>query len=347
MESFKETTNKPIIIAEAGVNHNGSLENAFKLVDIAVEAGVNYVKFQTFRSEKLVSVSAKTANYQKLNCMADSQLEMLKKLELQFEDFSKLKAYCLEKGIGFLSTPFDSESLEFLVELGIDFIKVPSGEITDYPLLQEIAKTKLPVVISTGMSYLHEIKEAVELFLNKGYEREMIRLLHCNTQYPTPYADVNLLAMKEMEKIFGIRTGYSDHTQGIEVSLAAAALGACIIEKHFTIDRNMDGPDHKASLEPQELKELVKSIRNINLALGSTLKTVTDSEKENLNAARKSIVALREIKTGDFFSEKNLTVRRPGFGLSPMKWKEIIGKKASRDIKEGDLIEPSDLIVSL
>lgn len=329
---------KVIIIAEAGVNHNGSLENAKKMVDVAKEAKVDYVKFQTFVSGKLVSVNAKMAEYQEQNIgKAESQLAMLKKLELSQKDFLELKKYCEEKKIGFLSTPFDLDSIEFLTDLGMDFFKIPSGEITNYPYLVKIARTGLDVVMSTGMCEMGEIEQAVEVLRKNGTKN--ISLLHCNTEYPTPYEDVNLKAMDTLAEIFQVPVGYSDHTQGIEVPIAAVARGAVVIEKHFTLDKNMEGPDHKASLEPKELQEMVKAIRNIEKALGSGEKKPSRSEKKNIAVARKSIVASKNIKKGEIFTEDNLAVKRPGDGISPMLWGEVIGKAAKRDFEPEEKIE--------
>lgn len=327
-----------IIIAEAGVNHNGSFETAKQMVDVAKAAGVDYIKFQTFVSEKLVSVNAKMAEYQEQNTgKKESQLSMLKKLELSQEEFEELKAYCEEKEIGFLSTPFDLESIEFLNNLRMDFFKIPSGEITNYPYLVKIARTGTDVVMSTGMCEMEEIEQAVEVLRKNGTKN--ISLLHCNTEYPTPYEDVNLKAMDTLAKTFQVPVGYSDHTQGIEVPIAAVARGAVVIEKHFTLDKNMEGPDHKASLEPKELQEMVKAIRNIEKVLGSGEKKPSGSEKKNIAVARKSIVALKTIKKGEVFTENNLTVKRPGDGISPMLWEEIIGKAAKRDFEAEEKIE--------
>lgn len=326
------------IIAEAGVNHNGSMELARKMVEKAKWAGADCIKFQTFISKNLVSHNAKKAEYQKQNTgNDDSQLQMLQKLELSFENFRELKDYCQEVGIDFLSTPFDFESLDFLNELGVPFWKIPSGEVTNYPYLVRIAKTKRPVVMSTGMCDLEEIEAAIEVLKDNGTED--LQLLHCNTEYPTPFEDVNLYAMKNMEEHFGYKTGYSDHTKGIEVPIAAAASGACIVEKHFTLDKTMDGPDHVASLDPIELKEMVSAIRNIEQALGAKEKIVTPSEKKNREIARKSIVAGRAILKGEKFTEENLTVKRPGNGISPMRWNEVLGKEAIKDFNEDELIE--------
>lgn len=322
------TLNRPIIIAEAGVNHNGSLQTALKMVDAAADANVDYIKFQTFKAERLVTAESRTASYQKNNCDADSQLEMLRRLELGFDDFRTIHDYCAERNIGFLSTPFDAESIAFLASLDMDFFKVPSGEITNLPYLRMVAATGIPPVISTGMSTVAEIEAALEVFFMAGHSRDGIILLHCNTEYPTPFSDVNLRAMRNMAETFGVPAGYSDHTPGIEIPIAATALGACLIEKHFTLDRSMPGPDHVASLQPDELAAMVSAIHNVAAALGSPLKRVSDSERKNIPVARKSIVAASEINAGELFSEKNLTVKRPGSGISPMRWDEIIGRPA-------------------
>ena len=325
------------IIAEAGVNHNGSFDLACKLVDAAKEAGVDCIKFQTFKSENLVSRTAQKAEYQKETTGDSSQRDMLKKLELSFSDFSRLKAYCEKKEICFLSTPFDFDSIDFLNSIDMPFWKIPSGEVTNLPYLLALAKTGKPVVMSTGMCTLQEIREAIDVLNENGIKE--IKLLHCNTEYPTPFEDVNLKAMETIRKEFHLEVGYSDHTKGIEVPVAAVALGATIIEKHFTLDRNMEGPDHKASLEPQELAEMVKCIRNIEKAIGTGEKTPSPSEKKNIAVARKSIVAKTKIKTGDVFTEQNITAKRPGTGLSPMKWFDVLGKTALRDFEEDELIE--------
>ena len=329
---------QPIIIAEAGVNHNGSLERAFKMIDAAADAGVDYVKFQTFKADSLVSKDSKTAEYQKANCNADSQLQMLRDLELPFDAFRKLSEYCNERGIGFLSTPFDFQSIDFLASLDMDFMKVPSGEITNLPYLEKIAATRIPVIMSTGMSTLGEVEDALDIFYRNGYSHNDIILLHCNTEYPTPYEDVNLLAMVTMRNAFEVATGYSDHTKGIEVPVAATALGAVVIEKHFTLSRQLPGPDHAASLEPNELHDMVNAIRNTAEALGSPEKRVSPSERKNRDVARKSIVAARPIAAGEKFTEENITVKRPGSGLSPMLWHAVIGSTASRSFLPDDPI---------
>ena len=326
------------IIAEAGVNHNGSLELAKQLVDKAKEAGVDCVKFQTFIAKNIVSKNAAKAEYQKKQTEnLESQHEMLKKLELSFDEFIELKNYCLEKEIEFLSTAFDFESIDFLSELGMRIWKIPSGEITNLPYLIKIAKLKSKVILSTGMSTIDEINDAVNV-LNENGASEII-ILHCTTEYPTPYEDVNLRAMLTIKEKFGVNVGYSDHTMGMEVPIAAVALGATVIEKHFTLDRNMQGPDHKASLEPNELKNMVDAIRHIEKALGNGVKQVAESEKKNLAIARKSIIAKKNIKKGEILSEDNLTVKRPGDGISPMRWFEVIGAVSIRDFERDELIE--------
>ena len=325
------------IIAEAGVNHNGSFELACKLVDAAKKSGVDCIKFQTFKSDNLVSKNAKKAEYQKNMTGDGSQLEMLKKLELSYEEFSSLKQYCDKVGICFLSTPFDYDSIDFLNALDIPFWKVPSGEVTNYPYLVALAKTGKPVVMSTGMCEMDEIVAAIEVLRGNGTKD--IKLLHCNTEYPTPFEDVNLRAMQTMRDTFGLEVGYSDHTPSIEVPIAAVAMGATIIEKHFTLDRNMEGPDHKASLEPDELAAMVRAIRNVEQAMGSGIKEPSKSEKKNISIARKSIVASKSIKKGEILTEENLTAKRPGSGISPMRWPEVVGTNAIRDFEEDELIE--------
>lgn len=328
---------RTVIIAEAGVNHNGSLEIAKKLIDAASRAGANYVKFQTFDPKKIVTRSAEMAGYQKENLGRDeSQEEMLEKIALKQEDFISLAEYCKEVGIGFLSTPFDIESIYFLNNLQ-SIWKVPSGEITNYPYLLEIAKTGKEVILSTGMSTLDEVEDAVGVLKSNGTCK--ITLLHCTTEYPAPFADVNLRAMNTLKDKFGLETGYSDHTKGIEIPVAAVAMGATVIEKHFTLDRNMEGPDHKASLEPQELCDLVRCIRNVEMAMGSGKKEPAPSEMKNIAVVRKSIVAAHSIKKGEILSEENLTTKRPGNGMNPMLWTQVIGKPANRDYQEDELIE--------
>ena len=325
------------IIAEAGVNHNGSFDLACKLVDAAKKAGADCIKFQTFKAEKLVSHSAQKAEYQKKNTDEGSQQDMLKKLELSFEEFKKLKVYCDHVGIAFLSTPFDPDSIAFLATIDMPFWKIPSGEVTNYPYLVALAKTKKPIVMSTGMCTIEEIRKAVEVLKANGAEN--IKLLHCNTEYPTPFADVNLRAMEHLRREFNVTVGYSDHTKGIEVPIAATALGAEIVEKHFTLDKNMEGPDHKASLEPTELAQMVTAIRNIEQALGNGVKEPSASEIKNKPIARKSIIAQKAIQKGEVLTVDNLTVKRPGEGISPMLWESVIGTKAVRDFAVDELIE--------
>lgn len=324
------------IIAEAGVNHNGSFELACKMVDEAKKAGVDCIKFQTFKAEKLVSHSAKKAEYQKRETGDSSQQDMLKQLELSFEEFTKLKAYCDQVGIAFLSTPFDFESLDFLNTIDMPFWKIPSGEVTNYPYLVALAKTRKPIVMSTGMCTMEEIAAAVDVLKKNGAPE--IKLLQCTTEYPTPIEEVNLKAMKHIAETFGLEVGYSDHTKGIEITVAAAAFGATIIEKHFTLDRNMEGPDHKASVEPNELARMVNSIRNIEKALGDGIKRPTLSEQKNMPIARKSIVAQKPIKKGEIFTADNLTVKRPAEGISPMQWEMVLGQTATRDFAPDEMI---------
>lgn len=329
---------KTFIIAEAGDNHNGNFNLAIKLIDKAVEAGADCVKFQTFVTEEVISRLAEKAEYQKEATGSDeSQYEMVKKLELSFEQFRQLKQYAEEKGILFLSTPFDIPSVEFLDSIQVSCFKIPSGEITNYPYLVKIAKTGKDIIMSTGMAELEEIDAAVSVLKENGAGE--ISLLHCNTEYPTPMEDVNLRAMLTLKEKYAVRVGCSDHTQGIEVPIAAVAMGAEIIEKHFTLDHNMEGPDHKASLEPDELKAMVMGIRNIEKALGNGVKTISPSEKKNVDIARKSIVARKNILKGEILSEDNLAVKRPGNGISPMKWNDILGTKAVRDFLEDEMIE--------
>ena len=333
--------NRVIIIAEAGVNHNGSLDLAKLLVDIAVDAGADIIKFQTFKPEKLVSKTAKQAEYQQKNIgkQGESQFEMLKKLELTEDEHKELIEYCKKKRIRFLSTAFDMDSVEFLHSLNLGLWKIPSGEVTNYPYLCKIAHYQEPVILSTGMCEMSDIEAAIKVLADNGLSIDQITVLHCNTEYPTPFKDVNLKAMLTIGDKFGVKIGYSDHTMGIEVPIAAVALGATVIEKHFTLDKKMEGPDHKASIEPDELKAMVTTIRNIELALGTGNKSITESERKNLEAARKSIVASRQIKKGELFTEENLTVKRPGNGISPMRWDEVIGQIAKRDFVEDQLID--------
>jgi len=330
---------KTIIIAEAGVNHNGNIELAKKLIDVAVQAGVDYVKFQTFKTELAVSKNTKKAEYQKQTTNAEeSQFDMIKKLELDKKAHIELIDYCNKKNIKFISSPFDLESIDLLYELNVPLYKIPSGEITNYPYLKKIAEKKLPVIMSTGMANMKEIGDALGVLLENGLQKTQITILHANTEYPTPMQDVNLKAMLTIKKEFDVEVGYSDHTNGIEVDIAAAALGARVIEKHFTLDKTMKGPDHKASLEPKELIAMVKAIRNIEVALGSGIKKPSASETKNIPIARKSIVAKQNIKKGNIFSKENITVKRPGTGISPMRWNDILGQQAIKDFNKDDLI---------
>ena len=337
-----------LIIAEAGVNHNGSLELAKQLIDKAVEAGVDIIKFQTFKSEKLVSKAAKQAEYQQGNIgkKDEGQLDMLKKLELSQADHEELISYCNERDIRFFSTAFDMDSIDYLHSLDMGLWKIPSGEITNYPYLRKIAQYKEPVILSTGMCELSDIEAAMKVLLDFGIQKKQITVLHCNTEYPTPFADVNLKAMLEIAEKFGVQIGYSDHTKGIEVPIAAVALGATVIEKHFTLDKNMEGPDHKASLEPEELKAMVSAIRNIEQALGTGHKTISESERKNIEIARKSIVAARPIKVGEVLTEENLTVKRPGNGINPMRWNEVVGTCATQSFNEEDPIQLAEDILN-
>ena len=337
-----------LIIAEAGVNHNGSLELAKQLIDKAVEAGVDIIKFQTFKSEKLVSKVAKQAEYQQRNIgkKDEGQLAMLKKLELSQTDHEELISYCNEKGIRFFSTAFDMDSIDYLHSLNMGLWKIPSGEITNYPYLRKIAQYQEPVILSTGMCELADIEAALNVLLQFGVKKKLVTILHCNTEYPTPFEDVNLKAMLEIGEKFGIQIGYSDHTKGIEVPIAAVALGATVIEKHFTLDKNMEGPDHKVSLEPDELKVMVSAIRNIEQALGTGHKTISESERKNIEIARKSIVAARPIKAGELLTEENLTVKRPGNGINPMRWNEVIGTFAVQSFNEESPIQLANDILN-
>lgn len=328
-----------LIIAEAGVNHNGDMQLAKGLVDLAADAGVDIVKFQTFKAENLVTKSAAMANYQVENTgKEDSQLAMLKKLELQESDFKELQSYCQSKGIRFFSTGFDIESLMFLKSLNMGLWKIPSGEITNLPYLEFIGKCNEPVILSTGMSSMEEIEAAIDVLVKAGTSKSKISVLHCNTDYPTRFEDVHLNAMKMMKDRLGVEIGYSDHTPGVEVSVSAVALGAKVIEKHFTLDKNLPGPDHKASLDPEELRTLVKQIRNIEKSLGRFEKIPSEREAKNIQVARKSIVAKTAIKEGEVFTIDNLTTKRPGTGINPMKWYEVLGTKAQKNYQEDDLI---------
>ena len=332
-----------LIIAEAGVNHNGDLEIARKLIEIAAEAGADYVKFQTFSADKLVTKKAKQAAYQKKNLQSNDdagQYEMLKKLELSRDDHTQLIKWCNYYGIKFLSTAFDNESLVYLInELALDYIKIPSGELTNYPYLRLAAELKKPIILSSGMATMQEILEAVDVLTGFGVAKEDLYILHCTTEYPALISEVNLKAMDAIAEATGCKTGYSDHTMGIDVAIAAAARGARVIEKHFTLDRSLPGPDHPASLEPDELKRMVISIRNVQRAIGNGIKQPASSREEsNRDVARKSIVAACDIKAGEIFTEENLTTKRPGSGISPMRWPDVIGKIADRDYNENDLI---------
>lgn len=330
---------KVFIIAEAGVNHNGSIELAKKLIDVAVDAGVDAVKFQTFKTENLVSKDAVKADYQKETTDAgESQFDMIKKLELDVDTHKELISYCDSKNIMFLSTPFDLDSIDLLNDLGLEIFKIPSGEITNLPYLRKIGSLNKEVILSTGMADIGEIEDALDVLIEAGTKKDDITILHANTMYPTPIEDVNLKAMVTIGNTFDCKYGYSDHTLGIEVDIAAVAMGAVCIEKHFTLDNNMEGPDHKASLEPDELILMVKGIRNIELALGNSIKKPSNSEKPNMVVARKSIVAKTAIKEGDTFNENNLTIKRPGTGISPMLWDSVIGTTAKKDYSADDKI---------
>ncbi|MCC8062421.1 MAG: N-acetylneuraminate synthase [Rikenellaceae bacterium] len=337
---------RTLIIAEAGVNHNGSLDLARQLIDAAAEAGVDYVKFQTFRADKLVTRAARKADYQARNIGGDdnSQYAMLKALELSPEDHAELISYCAAKGVKFFSTAFDLPSIDFLNTLGPDrkglpLWKVPSGEITNFPYLRAIGRTGKPVILSTGMATLAEIEQAVGVLTRFGTPRDGITLLHCTTEYPAPKEQVNLRAMVTMREHFGMPVGYSDHTEGIEIPVAAVAMGAAVIEKHFTLDRTLPGPDHKASLEPAELCEMVRQIRHVEAAMGDGVKEPALAERPNIPIARKSIVAARPIAKGELFTDENLTAKRPATGMSPMLWETVIGKTAGRDFEADEAIE--------
>ncbi len=329
-----------LIIAEAGVNHNGDLALARQLIDVAAEAGADLVKFQTFSADRLVTTHAKKADYQiQTTDAGESQHAMIRRLELTRDMHEALIAHCKVRGIRFFSTGFDLDSIDLLVELGLDCLKIPSGEITNLPYLRHVGRYGKQVIISTGMATLGEIEAALDVLEQAGTPRDRITVLHCNTEYPTPMADVNLRAMLTIRDAFGVAVGYSDHTQGIEVAIAAVALGATVIEKHFTLDRNLPGPDHKASLEPDELKAMVAAIRNIEQAMGDGIKRPSASEAKNKPIARKSLVAACAIRAGECFNETNLAVKRPGTGLSPMRWDEVLGRKAPRDFAPDELIE--------
>jgi len=329
-----------LIIAEAGVNHNGDMQLARQLIDVAADAGADMVKFQTFNANRLATKQAPKANYQnKTTDQSESQHAMLKKLELTLDMHKELIAYCKERNIEFFSTGFDTQSLDLLVSLGIEQFKIPSGEITNLPYLRHIGVMGRPLILSTGMATLGEIEDAIDVLEKAGTDRSNITVLHCNTEYPTPMEDVNLLAMCSIRDAFGVQVGYSDHTAGIEVPVAAVALGATVIEKHITLDKTMPGPDHKASLEPDEFKVMVSAIRNIEQVLGDGIKRPSPSESKNKVVARKSIIAETAIRSGEVFTTDNLSIKRPGSGISPMRWDELMGKKASRDYQPDELIE--------
>lgn len=331
---------RALVIAEAGVNHNGDIGLAFKLVDAAARAGADMVKFQTFRAQNLVTRGARKAEYQERQTgTEESQLDMLRRLELDEHAHRRLLAHCQKRGIGFLSTGFDTQSVDLLLELGVDWLKIPSGDITNLPYLRHIGGAGKQVILSTGMADLDETERAIEALEAAGTPRTGITVLHCTTEYPAPMVSVNLRAMLTLRDTFGVRVGYSDHTQGIEVAVAAVALGACLIEKHFTIDRGLPGPDHQASLEPEELTALVSSIRNVEVALGDGVKRASEVEVGNRAVARKSLVALRPIRRGECFSADNVMAKRPGTGLSPMRWDEVMGRTAPRDFEVDEMIE--------
>jgi N,N'-diacetyllegionaminate synthase len=338
--------NQTIIIAEAGVNHNGDIETAKRLIDVASDAGVDYVKFQTFKAERLVSPSAQKAKYQIKNDKNsdDSQLNMLKKLELSDADHKELISYCKSKNINFFSTAFDNEGISYLSSLNFDMFKIPSGELTNFPYLKAIAKTGLPVILSTGMANIDEIEKTINILVSYGTKKSEITVLHCNTEYPTPMIDVNLKAMLTIKEKIGVSIGYSDHTLGIEVPIAAVALGAIVIEKHFTLDRNLKGPDHKASLEPNELKEMVCAIRNIEKAIsGNGIKEPSLSEKKNIHIARKSIHLSKDLTSGSIITEQDIISLRPGDGICTMNWENVIGKQVIKDLKKFTKLTLKDL----
>lgn len=327
-----------LIIAEAGVNHNGSFELAKKMADVAKAAGADIVKYQTAVPELVISRFAPKAEYQKESTgEAESQLEMVKKIHFGFAEHRKLKEYCDSIGIKYLSTPFDMDSIDFLAGMDMPVWKIPSGEVTNLPYLEKVARVKKPIIMSTGMCEIPEIKAALDVLYSNGADD--VTILHCNTEYPTPLKDANVKAMLDIQKNFGTKVGYSDHTLGLEAPLAAVALGATVVEKHFTLDKNMEGPDHAASMSPEELTALVKAIRNTELALGDGVKKVTESEAKNKDVARKSIVAKVPIKAGEVFTTDNITVKRPGNGISPMRWYEVLGQSAKRDFSLDELIE--------
>ena len=332
--------NRTFIIAEAGVNHNGSVETARRMIDVAAAAGVDAVKFQTFSAENVVSIFAPKAQYQKETTdKGESQLQMIKRLELDMDSHSQLIDYCRDRGVAFLSSAFDLESIDVLNNLGLEIFKIPSGEITNLPYLRKIGGLKKKVILSTGMADLDEIRMTLDILAGAGTKKEDITVLHCNTQYPTPIEDANLRAMVTIRDTFGVRVGYSDHTVGFEAVIGAVALGATVIEKHFTLDRNMEGPDHKASVEPDELEAMVKAIRNVEMALGDGIKRASESEIENKLIVRKSIVAAREVEAGEVLTEANLAVKRPGTGISPTEWDAVLGKDAKRKFVKDELVE--------
>ena len=328
------------IITEAGVNHNGSIETAKKMIDVAVSAGADAIKFQTFTAKNMVTEFAPKADYQKqATDRQESQFEMIKKLELSFEMHQELSVYCHKNNIVFLSSPFDLDSIDLLKKLNLEIFKIPSGEITNLPYLQKIGGLKKKIIVSSGMADLNEIKAALDVLIEAGTKKSDIIVLHCNTEYPLPYKDANLRAMQMMSEKLGVPVGYSDHTLGIEVSVAATALGAVVIEKHFTLNKDMDGPDHQISLNPDELRMMIKAIRNVEMALGNDKKEPTLSEIKNRGIVRKSIVAAKYIRKGEIFTTDNITVKRPGEGISPMQWYNVIGKKAKEDFNEDEYIK--------
>ncbi|EAK6936224.1 N,N'-diacetyllegionaminate synthase [Campylobacter jejuni] len=330
---------KTLIIAEAGVNHNGDLNLAKKLIEIAADSGADFVKFQSFKAKNCISTKAKKAPYQlKTTASDESQLQMVQKLELDLKAHKELILHAKKCNIAFLSTPFDLESVDLLNELGLKIFKIPSGEITNLPYLKKIAKLNKKIILSTGMANLGEIEEALNVLCKNGTKRQNITLLHCTTEYPAPFNEVNLKAMQSLKDAFKLDVGYSDHTRGIHISLAAVALGACVIEKHFTLDKNMSGPDHKASLEPHELKTLCTQIRQIQKAMGDGIKKASKSERKNINIVRKSLVAKKDIQKGEIFNEENLTTKRPANGISAMRYEEFLGKIATKNYKEDELI---------
>jgi N,N'-diacetyllegionaminate synthase len=332
--------NKALIIAEAGVNYNGNLDLAKEMVHVARECGADIIKFQTAKAELVISRYAPKADYQKETTgVTESQLDMCRKILLPYEDFVELAELCRQVGIGFFSTPFELESIDFLYKLGMRIWKIPSGEITNLPYLEKIGGYGQKIILSTGMSTLMEVENAIKVLMSKGTRRENITLLHCTTEYPAPYSEVNLKAMLTLREHFGMKVGYSDHTPGVIIPIAAISLGASVIEKHFTLDKNMEGPDHKASLNPEELKEMIISIRKVETALGDGEKIPQPCEIKNIAVARKSIIAKHDIKEGELFTEENLTTKRPGNGISPMKWYEVLGTKAIRDFHQDELIE--------